>query len=177
MKNLQPLQNAGNPREFCMREGIDLVIRSHQFVRQGYKARNWQKRHGFWYINSTLKKMKPMFNWHPFEKQRCLDVYKHIYPTFFWFYASIWAIYIYMYLSMLYRCFLVAKIAWRLAAWVGDAWWPFDHPFFCSCLDQSDSFKRENMEDWQPTPAVAPRWLLIFSQKNWSLQELVGPCW
>lgn len=25
-------------RTFCMREGIDLVIRSHQFVRQGYKA-------------------------------------------------------------------------------------------------------------------------------------------
>lgn len=25
-------------QEFCMREGIDLVIRSHQFVRQGYKV-------------------------------------------------------------------------------------------------------------------------------------------
>lgn len=25
-------------RHFCQREGIDVVIRSHQFVRQGYKA-------------------------------------------------------------------------------------------------------------------------------------------
>ena len=62
--------------------------------------------------------------------------------------------YLYMYICIyrcIYRCFLVEKIAWRLAASVGDAWWPFDHPFFCSCLDQSDSFKRETWRtDNQP---------------------------
>lgn len=76
---------------------------------------------------------------------------------------------------MLYRCFLVAKIAWRLAAWVGDAWWPFDHPFFCSCLDQSDSFKRET---WRTDhPCGCPKMTSNFFPEKLVIPGVVGPCW
>ena len=135
-------------------------------------------RNGMVFGTSTLhsKKMKPMFNWHPFQKQRCLDVYKQI-PYFFLILCKYLSyIYIYMYLSMLYRCFLVEKIAWRLAALLGDAWWPFDHPFFCSCLDQSDSFKRENMEDSFP-PLRFPKMTSTFFPEKLVTPGVVGPCW
>lgn len=152
MKNLQPLQNAGiQGSSACARA---LILSFAHINSWGKVTRLVADRNGMVFGTSTLHSKKWSLcstDIHLKTKVfRCIQTNTLLFFNSMQVYELYMIIYIYMYLSMLYRCFLVAKIAWRLAAWVGDAWWPFDHPFFCSCLDQSDSFKRENMEDWPP---------------------------
>ena len=88
-------------------------------------------RNGMVFGTSTLhsKKMKPMFNWHPFQKQRCLDVYKQI-PYFFLIlckYLSYIYIHVFIDVISMFSCWKNRLAIGSFARWCMVAIWS---PFF-----------------------------------------------